>query len=250
MTWVLGFFFGNNVDVGELGSWDENHIFLDLLGFLYVALKNDWPPPYHWNILEYRNPGDTTGIPSILPNLRFWLGGPPVFRQTKPWWKHFSRWTAPAPRSSKHLQRLLDLRFSLLKKWDYRGHQSSEVTKVACFLDAKRIVWYQISFCLASNFRGLIKWYKSFIYHSYICQLHFCLASIIISLEQFLLVFGGINIHPFNCDSSYLTRTWSPPFQPRQVGESVVPPVKVRLQPRERYSRCSGNGKPGCLLLI
>lgn len=190
--------------VGELG-WKSH-----FLGFTWVlvrfscALKNDWPHHIIGISLEYyRNPGDTTGIPSITKSAIL-VGGPLVFRQTKPWWKHFSRWPAPAPRSSKDLQRLLDLRFSLLKSWDYIGHQSS------MFPGWKRIVWYQISFGLASNFRDLIKWYKSFIYHSYICQLHFCLASILFPLNSFVGFWG--NQHSPIQLRFFLTRTWSPHF--------------------------------------
>ena len=53
MTWVLGFFFGNNVNVGELGSWDENHIFLIYLGSCtFFMCPQEWlTPPYHWNII-------------------------------------------------------------------------------------------------------------------------------------------------------------------------------------------------------
>ena len=230
MTWVLGVFFGNNVDVGELGSWDENHIFLIYLGSCtFFMCPQEWlTPPYHWNII---------GIPVILPDTKHFaksailVGGPLVFRQTKPWWKHFSRWPAPAPRSSKDLQRLLDLRFSLLKKWDYIGHQSS------MFPGWKTIVWYQISFGLASNFRDLINWYKL----SYIIHIS---ANCIFALHPYyfpwtvLLVFGGINIHPFNCDSSW--QELDPLISTTSGGRKCGTTCEGRLQRRERYSRRVG----------
>lgn len=80
----LGEFLWQHVDVGEFRSWGLHHIFLDLLGFLYVfhvpsrMIDPTISLEYHWNIIGipryYRIPSITKS--AILVGGLWFLGKP------------------------------------------------------------------------------------------------------------------------------------------------------------------------------